>query len=292
MGFTRRAFLQGGALFLAGTASGDAWQLLGQSRTVAQIGLITDIHHADKIEAGVRYYRQALPKLREALRIQARENLDRIVHLGDLVDSAKELDQEEAAIQTVANEFRQFGKPYQFVMGNHCLSAVGKRRYRELTGAGGHFEHFDVGGVRFLCLDSCYRADSVPYAAGNFDWRDAAIPYAQTAWLKHMLHHAPGPCVVLSHHLLEPVPNYCVANHEEVRAILSRSGKVVAVLQGHNHQNRYRTIDSVPYITLRSIIEGPTVSDRGSAVLSVFEDGSASLKGFSLQRSYSLTGKC
>ena len=285
---TRRAFLQGGVLFLSGTATSNVWACLDQTKPLAKVGVLTDIHHADKVEAGVRFYRQALPKLREALRTQGRENLDRIVHLGDLVDAVKELDQEEAAIQAVTSEFRTFGKPYNFVTGNHCLSAVSKRRYRDLTGSSGHYEHFDVNGVRFLCLDTCYRADSVPYEAGNFDWKDAAVPYAETRWLKFMLRRAPGPCVVLCHHLLEPLAPYCVANHAEVRAAIAESGKVIAVLQGHHHQNRYTELDRIPYITLRSVVEGPEIGDRGSAVLSVFPDGSASLKGFSQQRSYSL----
>lgn len=288
MSITRRAFLNGGVLFLAGTASGELWRGPGQSKLAAKIGLITDIHHADKQEAGQRFYRQALPKLREAFRFQSRENLDRIVHLGDLVDSVKEVEAEEYAIQTVATEFKQFGKPYHFVMGNHCLSGVSKARYRELTGTAGRHEHFDVGGVRFLCLDACYRADSVPYDSGNFEWKDAAIPFAEVAWLERNLRRAQGPCVVLSHQLLEPVPNYCIANHDEIRAAIARSDKVIAVIQGHYHQNRYTELDGVPYIVLRSVIEGPRISDLGSAVLSVFEDGSAALKGFSFQTSYSL----
>ncbi|MCO5297355.1 MAG: metallophosphoesterase [Fimbriimonadaceae bacterium] len=284
---SRRAFLQAGSLFLAGAASGAAWGRLGR-RSVAKVGILADLHHADKMEAGGRYYRMALPKLREAFRLQAREGLDRIVHLGDLVDSVKDVDQEEIAIQTVANEFRAFGTPYHFLMGNHCLSAVDKCRYRDLTSTAGRHEHFDVGGVRFLCLDACFRSDARPYARGNFDWRDAAIPFPQRAWLRHELRDAPGPCVVLVHQLLDPVPNYCVSNHEEVRNILARSGKVLAVIQGHYHQNRYTEIDGIPYIVLRSLIEGPNVTDRGSSVLQVFDDGSAVLKGFSLQHSYAL----
>lgn len=284
---SRRAFLQSGVLFLAGTASGAAWGR-GPKRTVAKVGLLADLHHADKREAGGRYYRHALPKLREAFHFQARENLDRIVHLGDLVDSVQDKDQEEIAIQTVANEFRAFGCPHHFLLGNHCLSAVNKRRYRELTNTAARHEHFDVGEVRFLCLDACHRSDSVPYACGNFDWRDSSLPFSQLSWLRHELRDAPGPCVVLVHQLLDPVPSYCVSNHAEVRSILARSGKVIAVIQGHYHRNRYTEIDGIPYIVLRSLIEGPEVADQGSAVLSVFGDGSATLKGFSRQHSYSL----
>ena len=66
-GITRRAFIQHGSLILlaAGTTPG----LLAQTTRAAavEIGLLTDLHYADKPPLGNRVYRDTLDKARNAI---------------------------------------------------------------------------------------------------------------------------------------------------------------------------------------------------------------------------------
>src|SRR4051794_3372129 len=68
--FGRRAFLQRGSLILAATsldflAGGALCASEESAKGLVKVGLITDLHYADKPPAGTRYYRETLNKLVE-----------------------------------------------------------------------------------------------------------------------------------------------------------------------------------------------------------------------------------
>ena len=66
---SRRSFILNGSLFLAGTGfagSAAANAFADESKRKVRVGLITDLHYADKPPAGSRYYRETLTKLEEA----------------------------------------------------------------------------------------------------------------------------------------------------------------------------------------------------------------------------------
>lgn len=288
-GLSRRAFLGQGSLVLAGLASGKAWAAFDSAKPLATIGLLTDIHHANKGDLGSRCYRASLSKVDFALSKLVPQRPDRLVHLGDLIDSHKTDLEEEMAARTVAQRFLETGIPYHLLMGNHCLSRMTKDRYGEVTKSAGTYEAFDINGVRFLCLDACYRSDGVDYGMGKYDWQDCFIPDKQIDWIERQLSSAKGPAVVFSHQLLDGMPTMSIRNHEKVREVLAKSGKVAAVLQGHFHQNRLRMIQGVPYTVLRSVIDGPEIANCGFSRLSVFADGSVKLDGFEEQETFKLS---
>ena len=90
----RRTFLKGGSLIMMTGA--DTLNLHGKesSRPLTKIGLVTDLHHADKDARGTRFYRESLGKLEEAHQAFAEESTDLAVELGDFIDSAQSLTEE------------------------------------------------------------------------------------------------------------------------------------------------------------------------------------------------------
>src|SRR5215212_1965202 len=89
----RRAFLRSGSLLLAATtldavAIGDL--LVGDEPNQGglQVGLVTDLHYADKPPVGSRHYRETPDKLAEAAARFGQEGLAFVVELGDLIDAA------------------------------------------------------------------------------------------------------------------------------------------------------------------------------------------------------------
>jgi len=52
------------------------------------MGLVTDLHYADKPAAGSRHYRESLGKIVEAGEQFEKDKPDFIVELGDLIDAA------------------------------------------------------------------------------------------------------------------------------------------------------------------------------------------------------------
>ena len=85
---SRRRFLGNGALWLAGTSIGLGQQSATPGTPLVRIGLVTDLHYADKEAKGTRHYRETLAKLEEAGEFFASRQPDFVVELGDLIDAA------------------------------------------------------------------------------------------------------------------------------------------------------------------------------------------------------------
>src|SRR5512134_1762984 len=131
---TRRAFLQGSTLILAGTALGRA-SLLADEATAKprlKIGLITDLHYADKPPAGTRHYRETPGKLEKAIDQFTRDKVDFTVELGDLVDAATSVEDEKAYLKTINTQLAKIPGDRHYVLGNHCVQTLTKAEF--LTG--------------------------------------------------------------------------------------------------------------------------------------------------------------
>ena len=89
----RRAFLQGGTLLLAGSAllSGESSLAATDDKPKLRVGLVTDLHYADKEASGSRYYRETLTKFAEVVKHFDQEKPDLIICLGDNIDSAHKI---------------------------------------------------------------------------------------------------------------------------------------------------------------------------------------------------------
>jgi hypothetical protein len=281
--FSRRAVLKGGSLLL-----GSGWLDGADEKPAVRFGLVTDVHHADKPEWGTRYYRESLTKLREGVAQFRRSDIHFLLQLGDLVDAAKDVETERQWLKEAVGTLRETSVEMYSVLGNHCVQTLTKSQF--LAEAGRERSHYslDRGGVRFIVLDACHRRDGVSYDAGNFDWKDTEIPPVQRAWLKQQLDSAPARAIVCVHQRVDIPGVHTVASAPDVRQILESSGKVLAVFQGHSHQNDYREINRIHYCTMRAVIEGSGLENNGYSVVSVFEDGRVAVKGFRAQRGYAV----
>ena len=86
---TRRSFLHDGSLLLLGAglaASQWAALLADDAQRRVRIGMVTDLHYADKPPAGSRHYRETLTKIAEAGEQFQKDKPDFVVELGDLIE--------------------------------------------------------------------------------------------------------------------------------------------------------------------------------------------------------------
>ncbi len=249
-----------------------------------KIGLITDTHYADADARGTRFYRESLAKIREAAEVLNREKVDLAIELGDLIDtpSPPDVAVELGFLKTITKEFKKIGKEQHYILGNHCVSALTKEQFLSACGKKKSYYSFDRNGVHIVLLDACFRADGAPYAPGQFKWIDSDIHAAERAWLEADLQATPYKTLVFVHQRLDlPVGNtYAIATSPEIRAILEKSGKVLAVFQGHSHKNECREINGIPYCVLSAMVEGSGPENNGYSALSVFADGTLKLTGF------------
>lgn len=293
---SRRAFLvRGGLLLSAAMVSRLQLAQLHSAQSVPKepalrIGLITDVHYADKPEAKTRYYRESLNKIQEGIDRFNRGGLDFVIELGDLIDSAESVEGELASLKKVNLEFARFQGDRHYVLGNHDVWTLTKEQFLANCGREKEFYSFDRNGFHFVLLDACYRSDGVAYGKQNFRWNDADIPPAQRDWLKADLQRAGKPTVVFVHQRLDVRNEHGVKSAPAVRKILEESKNVLAVFQGHSHKNDYREIGGIHYCTLCAAVEGSGEQNNAYSVLSLGPNGSLSVEGFRRQQNYTLVG--
>ena len=286
----RRAFLKNGTLILAATSatvtSVVSTKSFAEQSPPLRIGLVTDLHYADKAPAGTRHYRETLTKLEEAAQKFKQDKATMLVELGDLIDAADSVDLEQKYLIRINREFSKICKDRHYVLGNHCVDTLKKEEFLGRVEQKKSYYSFERGHIHFVVLDSCFRSDGEPYGRKNFKWTDANVPEAELEWLKSDLKASRKPVIVFAHQRLDVSNNHGVKNNADVRKILESSGKVLAVMQGHSHQNDLKEIRGIHYCTLVAMVEGSGFENNGYSLMDIKPDGTIHLTGFRKQKSH------
>lgn len=283
---TRRTFLRGGTLLLAAAGIDPGLAFAEGDSSVLRVGLVTDLHYADKDPAGTRHYRETLDKLAEAAGRFQRARVDLVVELGDLIDAAGSVADEQRYLKTINTPFAELAKDRHYVLGNHCVDTLTKEEFLGGVEREKSYYSFDRAGTHFVVLDACFRSDGTPYQRKNFQWTDANIPAPELEWLQADLAAAEGPVIVFAHQRLDVANNHGVKNASAVRKILEASGTVRAVFQGHSHQNDLKEMAGIAYCTLVAMVEGSGAENNGFSVMSIAADGTIAVDGFRKQKDY------
>ena len=285
----RRAFLQNGVLLLMTAPVLDAVFAEEADQPILKIGLVTDLHYADKPTAGSRFYRESLDKLTAAATELQQHDPAFIVELGDLIDAADTVSEEQGFLKRINRLYSQISDERHYVLGNHCVSTLTKNEFLGEVEREKSYYGFEKGGYHFLVLDACFRGDGQPYGRNNFEWTDANIPAEELEWLQAELQTTSKPVIVFTHQRLDLMNHYAVRNAVAVRKILENSKKVRAVFQGHSHENDYREIGGIHYCTWRAMVEGSGLDKSGCSLLSLAADGTIRVHGFQQQSNYRWT---
>jgi predicted phosphodiesterase len=283
---SRRAFLQNGTLLLTAAAADVSPILAGQKESMVRIGLVTDLHYADKPAAGSRHYRETPDKLAEATAQFLGNQPDFIVELGDFIDAADSVDTELGYLKRIHKEFLPICSQRHHVLGNHCVYTLNKREFLNVVEQPKSYYSFDVGDFHFIVLDSCFRSDGMPYGRKNFEWTDPNIPAAELEWLKADLNATEKQTVVFAHQRLDVSNHYGVKNADSVRSLFEASGRVLAVFQGHSHKNDHNEIGGIHYCTLVAMVEGSGAENNAFSVMEITADGTIKIEGFRRQADY------
>jgi len=247
-------------------------------------GIVGDIHYADKDMRINRYYREAIAKLEQCVATFNDSRLPFAVMLGDFIDKAPDQATELEYLKTVRQVFAQYAGDKHFVLGNHDLARLSKAEYLAHCGAISQHSYysFNAGGWHFVILDAGFTKDGAAYEAGNFQWKDSNIPATQQEWLAQDLQNAGAKktMVFVHQNLHDESSVYGVKNAKAVRRILEKSGNVLAVLQGHDHQGAYAKINGIHYFTLKALVDHATLKNNSYAIVTMGPNGRVSLRGF------------
>jgi hypothetical protein len=213
--------------------------------------------------------------------------VDFLVELGDFKDQGRPRDKQNTLsyLETIERVFQRFSGPRYHVLGNHDLDSLSKAEFLNAvdnTGIPSHSSYyaFDLKGMHFIVLDANFKSDGSSYENGNFKWHDTNIPARQIEWLTADLKSTRKPVIAFVHQQLDCEGDLCVNNAKEVRSILERSGKILAVFQGHNHRGHYSRLSGIHYYTLKAMVEGSGSHNNAYAVAEINENGTISITGY------------
>jgi len=258
-----------------------------QAPASVRFGIVTDVHYADIEPRGARPYRESLAKLKECVAVMNREKPDFLMELGDFKDQDDVSDEARTLsyLRKIESVFAGFAGLRYHVLGNHDVDSLSKTQFLGIAPNPGippewTYYRFDVRGIRFLALDADFLADGAPYDRGRFAWADCNIPIAELDWLRSELTASPKPLIVFIHQQLDGQGDNYVKNAAAVRALLERSGKVLAVFQGHRHEGAFTRIKGIPYYSLKGMIEGSGPEHSSYALVDVDGRGTIKIQGF------------
>lgn len=281
----RRVFLKSSAAAVALAALPSC---VKQESGKVRFGLVSDSHYADRVEAGTRYYRESAQKMAVCVEVMNQEQVDFMIHLGDFKDQDPEPD--EARTLKYLRDFEaiyaKFEGPRYHVLGNHDMDSLSKPQFQsqvENTGieSSKTWYSFDKGDYHLVVLDACFNPDGTPYDHDNFEWHNANVPQEQLDWLKEDLAKTDKTTVVFVHQMLEDIEQgkHHIKNFAEVREILESSAKVLAVFQGHKHEERYKLINEIHYYTILGMVDYSGLENNSFAIVTL-EEESITLDGY------------
>lgn len=186
-------------------------------------------------------------------------DVDFVICLGDLVDHCGEKHENEHKLREICALIRSYGIPFYSLMGNHDCDIFTQEEFNRITEGCIPPFSFRENGKTFIFLNANYSKNGAEYMPGCVDWTDTVIPAEQIQMLNQVLSEAETTeAYVFIHQNLDRDVQWqhIVANAEEVRAVISASGKVRRVIQGHYHFGYDNVIDGVEYHTLRAMCEG------------------------------------
>ncbi len=178
-----------------------------------------------------------------------------IVQMGDAIEDESH-DVDIANYKKVLSFFQKFPYPTYNLVGNHEQRTLSENEIKTILGYKKLYYSFDYEDKHFVILFS-----------DDFERVTPIIPKDQLEWLTNDLRNTQFPAIVFVHHSLadqdlignfwfEGKPERClIGNRQEIRKILEDSGKVKLVLNAHLHWNNCTIHNSIPYITLPSLVE-------------------------------------
>ncbi len=267
-----------------------------------RIGVLTDVHAHDTnalVERKVMTnYAERLDAFVDAM---VAWPADAVFELGDFVNGDFIMGQavgDRTRIGGILVEatarLARWGGPTHYVLGNHDVYDLTKAEFLGTVGAPAATWSFDLGGFHFVALDVQFSKTGQDY--GNSFWVvQGTIPPAQLDWLRADLAATSLPTVVLIHQPLDKefeleAGGPPVSNRLEVQAALTASGRVVAVFQGHSHDNRYNVVDGIHYVTFAAMVDyDVTTPPSWAAVTLDAEARTITIDGAGLQTDLALS---
>jgi alkaline phosphatase len=280
MGYDRRDFLIQSTLLTVGVTAMPI-TTMGLMKQPLRFGLASDSHYADRAPKGTRFYRGSLDKMQEFVNVMHKESVDFVMHLGDFKDENIKQNAKDTLryLQQIETLYSSFKGPRYHCIGNHDVDSITKQEFLAHVSNTGiakdkSYYAFDQQGYHMVVLDPNYDSQGKDhfYAEGA-DWQDTNIPNAQINWLIEDLKRTNKPTFIFCHHPLfeffRDGQKYHINNYKELQQIFEDSKKVIAVFQGHVHEERIQTINGIHYITQQGMVDYEGIENNSFSLVNI-----------------------
>jgi len=227
---------------------------------VLRVGIFTDLHAHDTdspVEGKVMtVYPERLGACVDAMNDWP---ADLVIQLGDFVNGAYVMGEDlgdSARIVDILDQadalYAKLDSPRYYVLGNHDMYDLSKEEFLAHTAATETFTSFDAGAYHFVILDAQY--DKNGEDLGHAFWVvQGNIPQSELDWLANDLAATDKPTIVCVHQRLEVDKDLLsggpqVLHNKEVQKVMEDSGVVIAVFEGHDHENDHTVINGIHYV--------------------------------------------
>jgi len=281
------------ALLLGGILSANA-----ETSDPVRFGLIADVHAHDIDSPGEgKWMTNTEARLAAFTDAMNAWSPDFVIQLGDFVNGWVVLGADPgdpARIPDIlawADElYARFDGPRYHVIGNHDVYNLDKPTYREILGIETTTYSFDVGGYHFVALDVQY-ADDGSDLGHTYMGVAGFLPKEKLAWLRDDLAASTLPTIVFVHQMLdttiEELGRALIANQHEIQATLAEDGDIIAVFQGHDHDNAHHVIGEIHFVTFEALVDQGTPTSWAQITLDPAEQ-TITITGFGEQANYRL----
>ena len=245
---------------------GWAFGSLAGATDAVRFGLITDVHAHDTdspLEGKwMTHTEERLAAFTDAMNAW---EADFVIELGDFVNGWVVLGADPGDPARIPDVlawadglYAEFHGPRYHVIGNHDVYNLDKDQYRAILGIDRTFYSFDVGAFHFVVLDVQFAEDGSDLAH-TYTGVAGFVPEPELGWLRADLASSDRPTIVCVHQMvdryIEEWGRPLVANQQEIQAILASDGDVIAVFQGHDHDNVHQLIDGIHYVTFEALVD-------------------------------------
>lgn len=298
MKIARRAFLKQSSLFTVATCTLPINANIIEKESI-KFGIATDSHYADRSPVGTRYYRGSLEKMREFVNQINLQKVDFAIHLGDFKDQSPEQKETDTLrfLQEIEAVYADFNGPRYHCIGNHDVDSITKQQFisnvtnTNITTDKGYYS-FDGKGFHCVVLDANHHEDgSDHFFREGANWQDTNLGKEQLLWLQNDLKTTEKPTIIFCHHPLfeyhRDGHKYHANDYQKVQSILEKFGNVLAVFQGHVHDESYKKINGIHYLTHFGMVDYEGLENNSFAIVEITND-TLKVHGYKRTKSQSL----
>ena len=261
-------------------------------------GAIADCQYCNQPDRGVRKYSTSHKKLEKCVEHFNQEDLDFVIHLGDLIDK------DFKSFDVVLPIYNSLKADHYHALGNHDFDVVDslKKDVPTKMDMPAKYHYFDKANWRFIILDGndvsfhAYPKASpeYKYAAEYYKIKkitspkwNGAVGEEQMKWLETLLQKSQEDnqqVILFSHFPVYPANNHNLWNAKELVDLLEDYPCVKAYINGHNHKGNYAENKGIHYLTLKGMVD----TDENSYAIIKLNQESIQVQGFGREKQRTL----